>query len=126
MDKQLFDRICDFITDYPEFAGIDFSLDDLLDRNVDSVDSLMDFMVSYLDVSDYTVFYYYDQALDFLKERDTSLQYSLGLASDMGMDLKSLDSTVLASLILRDDCDSVLYSEEFRQGLEEIFAEYSE
>ena len=44
----------------------------------------------------------------------------------MGFDFKSIDSTVLASLILRDDCDSVLFSEEFRQGLEEIFAEYSE
>ena len=126
MDKQLFDRIYDFITDYPEFAGIDFSLDDLLDRNVDSVGSLIDFMVSYLDSSDYTIPYYHTDALDILKERDTTLQYSLGLASDMGIDLNSLDSIVLASLILRDDCDIVLYSEGFRQGLEEIFAEYSE
>lgn len=126
MDKQLFDRVYDFITGYPVFAGADFSLDDLLDHNVDSVDSLIDFMVSYLDSSDYTIPYYYTDALDILKERDTSLQYSLGLASDLGMDLKSLDSAVLASLILRDDCDSVLYSEEFRQGLEEVFAEYSE
>lgn len=108
------------------FTGIDFSLDDLLDHNVDSVDSLIDFMESYLDESDYTVPIYYEDAIDILKARDTSLQYSLGLASDIGMDLKALDSSVLASLILREDCNSVLYSEEFRKGLEEIFAEYSE
>lgn len=126
MDKQLFDRVYDFITNYQEFDGIDFSLDDLLDRNVDSVDSLIDFISEYLNESDYIVFYYYDQALDFLKTRDISLKFSLELASDMGMDLKSIDSAVLASLILRDDCDSVLYSEEFCQGLEEIFSEYSE
>ena len=126
MDKQFFDRVYDFITDYPVFTGIDFSLDDLLDHNVDSVDSLIGFMESYLDESDYTVPIYYADAIDILKARDASLQYSLGLASDIGMDPKSLDSTVLASFILRDDCDSVLYSDEFRQGLEEIFAEYSE
>ena len=126
MDKQLFDRVFDFITDYPVLSGADFTLDDLLDNNVDSVDSLIDYITEYIDTSDYTVIYYYDQALDILKTRDPSLQFSLELASDMGFDFKSIDSTVLASLILRDDCNSVLYSEEFRKGLEEIFAEYSE
>ena len=126
MDKQFFDRVYDFITDYPVFTGIDFTLDDLLDSNVDSVDSLIDFISEYVNESDYTVFYYYDQALDFLKLEDASLSRSLELASDMDMDLKSVDSAVLASLLFREDCNSVLFSEEFRQGLEEIFAEYSE
>lgn len=98
----------------------------MLDNNVDSVNSLIDFISEYLDESEYTVFIYYDQALDFLKLEDASLSRSLELASDMGFDFKSIDSTVLASLILRDDCNSVLYFEEFRKGLEEIFAEYSE
>lgn len=126
MDKQLFDRVYDFITGYEEFDGIDITLEDLLDNNVDSVDSLIDFIASYLNESDYTDFIYYEDAMDFLKYEDTSLSRSLGLASDYGLDFKSVDSTVLASLIVKDECGSVLYSEEFRQGLEEIFAEYSE
>lgn len=126
MDKQLFDRVSDFITGYPCFDGIDITLDDLSDRNVDSVDSLIDFITSYLDESDYTVPVYYGDAIDILKMRDPSLKLSLDLASEYGLDFKSIDSAVLASLILRDDCDNVLYSEEFRQGLEEIFAEYFE
>lgn len=126
MDKQLFDRIYDFITGYSEFDGVDFSLEDLLDSNVDSVDSLIDFISLYLNESDYADFIYYADALDFLKERDTSLEFSLGLASDMGLDFKSVDSNVLASLVYREDCNDVLFSEGFRQGLEEIFSEYSE
>lgn len=98
----------------------------MLDSNVDSVDSLIDFISEYLNESDYTVPIYYEDAIDILKIRDPSLKLSLELASDMDMDLKSVDSTVLASLVLRDDCNSVLFSEEFRQGLEEIFADYSE
>lgn len=126
MDKQLFDRIYDFITGYQEFDGVDFSLEDLLDNNVDSVDSLIDFITNYLDSSDYTDFVYYDHAMDFLKSKDPSLSYPLGVASDYGLDLKSVDSVVLANLLFRSECDEVLYSEEFRQGLEEIFTEYSE
>lgn len=126
MDKQLFDKVYDFITDYHELDGIDITLDDLLDRNVNSVDSLIEFITNYLDSSDYTDFVYYDHAMDFLKSKDTSLSQSLEIASDYGLDLKSVDSVVLANLLFRSECDDVLYSEEFRQGLEEIFAEYSE
>jgi Cdc6-like AAA superfamily ATPase len=42
---------------------------------------------------------YYASAMDYLRENDPSLQESLGLASDMGFELKNLNSETLASLL---------------------------
>jgi len=46
---------------------------------------------------------YYAKAMEYLKEYDTSLMRSLELAEEMGLEIKDLNSEVLASLIASDD-----------------------
>lgn len=42
---------------------------------------------------------YYGSAMEYLSNNDSSLKESLGLAADMGFDVKSLNSETLASLL---------------------------
>lgn len=42
---------------------------------------------------------YYSTAIEYLKENDNSLRQSLEIASDMGFELKNLNSEILASLL---------------------------
>jgi len=42
---------------------------------------------------------YYSNAIKYLSENDTSLRESLGIAYELGYDLKNLSSEVLASLL---------------------------
>jgi len=42
---------------------------------------------------------YYDNAIDYLKENDASLNQSLELALDLGYELKNINSELLASLL---------------------------
>jgi hypothetical protein len=42
---------------------------------------------------------YYTNAMAYLRENDASLQESLSLASDMGFELKNLNSEMLATLL---------------------------
>lgn len=45
---------------------------------------------------------YHTVALDFLRDNDPSLQYSLGLAHDLGYTPENLNSELLASLLAAD------------------------
>jgi len=42
---------------------------------------------------------YYNTAMEYLKDNDTSLQYSLELAESFGYELKNLNSEKLASIL---------------------------
>ena len=59
---------------------------------------------------------YYCVAIDYLKEHDPSLRESIGLAVEMGFELKSLSSEDLATLLyqqkLLDDIEEVTESSE--------------
>jgi hypothetical protein len=46
---------------------------------------------------------YHHAALDYLKENDPSLQFSLEIAESMGFELKSLNSETLASLLASEN-----------------------
>ena len=45
---------------------------------------------------------YYANAMNFLRENDPSLRDSLRIASDLGFDTSSLNSEILASLLLSE------------------------
>jgi hypothetical protein len=45
---------------------------------------------------------YYSTAMDYLGEHDPSLQFSMGIASDMGYECKNINSELLASLLMSD------------------------
>lgn len=45
---------------------------------------------------------YYANAIEFLRENDPSLRNSLVIASDLGYDTRSLNSEILASLLLSE------------------------
>lgn len=62
---------------------------------------------------------YYDTALEFLKNNDTSLKNSLKLASDLGLELKNLNSEILASLLKQDIFRDLVNSND--EDLEIIF-----
>jgi hypothetical protein len=58
---------------------------------------------------------YYHRAMEFLMENDTSLQESLGIASDLCFDASSLNSELLASLLA-----SQMIREEFSEYYTEL------
>ena len=62
---------------------------------------------------------YYNTAMEYLRENDPSLRESLSKAADMGCTLESLNSEMLASLLLQDNLRELLYS--FKDDLEEYF-----
>ena len=45
---------------------------------------------------------YYNRAMEYLSEHDWSLTESAGIASDLGFELKNINSEILATLHLQD------------------------
>lgn len=64
---------------------------------------------------------YYATAIDYLKENDASLNISIGLACEMGFDLKNINSELLASLLLQEDLMEDLVNFIYEVENEEIF-----
>lgn len=67
---------------------------------------------------------YHHAALDYLKQNDPSLQFSLKIAESMGFELKRLNSEILASLLASENA-----REEFdnlRNQIEEFFIKLQE
>ena len=64
---------------------------------------------------------YYSRAIEYLANNDNSLYESLELANDMGYDLKSLNSEILASLLASQNARESFY--ECRSEIEDFFEE---
>ena len=67
---------------------------------------------------------YHGVALDYLRENDPSLQFSLEIADSMGFELKTLNSETLASLLASENA-----IEEFgnlHNTIEEFFKQLEE
>ena len=93
-----------------KFIDDNLNLDsEILDTILDNFDNLKnqnfidldDFKQNLTDVYDNEIIYHY-KAMEFLKQNDISLKNSLQLASDLGLELKNLDSEILASLLKQD------------------------
>ncbi len=62
---------------------------------------------------------YYSNAMEYLAENDPSLQYSLGLAGDMGYEAKNINSELLATLLKQENVMEEV--QEYRDELETAF-----
>ena len=82
------------------FESIDSELWDNLDKSeIDNINSYEDLMESleechYFDVD---IIYYY-KAMEYLSREDSSLSESIEIATDLGYELKNINSETLASL----------------------------
>ena len=76
---------------------IDVTAEDIQD--IDNLDELEE----YLQDNDYfnVEIIYYSRAMEYLSEHDNSLNRAFELASDMGYEVKNLNSEILASLVAR-------------------------
>jgi hypothetical protein len=72
-----------------------------LEENIESVEQR---------ISEHEVIYHYT-AMEYLKENDASLQFSLEIASELGFTIENLNSELLATL---------LQQQEMREELAEI------
>lgn len=73
---------------------------------------------------DVEIIYYY-KAMEFLKEHDQSLGESIEIAVELGYELSSINSEVLASLLASKYCEQEFYDyqseiEEYYSNLEEL------
>jgi len=64
---------------------------------------------------------YYASAIEYLKENDPSLRESMELASDMGFELKNLNSETLASILKTENVRNEFY--ELRDEINDFFSE---
>lgn len=87
----------DFITSELN-KELDISSEDLKDLN--TMEELEDYIKEIIDKNDII---YYNNAIGYLKDNDSSLQYSLELADDLGYSLKELDSEILATLLYQNN-----------------------
>ena len=62
---------------------------------------------------------YYRKAIKFLSEEDNSLMNSVDLATDMGYELKNINSELLATILMQDKMSSELY--EIKEDIENAF-----
>lgn len=78
-------------------------------KDIKTIEEFEEFLQenNYFDVE---IIYYYN-AIEYLKENDPSLKYSLGIAFDHGFKAENLNSELLASL---------LASQKIREEFEEI------
>lgn len=115
-------RIIDFLTNQNFTSEIDFSYF-LSNEDFETVEDIRSILE---DNNAFTVeIIYYSTAIEFLKLNDNSLSDSLEIASDLGFELKNLNSEILASLlasqILRDEFSEI--ESELESLLEEISEE---
>lgn len=87
--------------------------------NGDLPDTIDDFMELVEErVNEIEVIYYYN-AMEYLKENDPSLQYSLGIANDMGYEAKNINSELLATLLTQENAREEIYNH--KDAIEEAF-----
>ena len=68
----------------------------------------------------YVEIIYFADAIDFLKEHDQSLSESIEIAVELGYELSSINSEVLASLLASKYCEEEFY--DYRSEIEEYYS----
>jgi DNA polymerase I-like protein with 3'-5' exonuclease and polymerase domains len=87
----------------------------------DGESSAEDFIQHYLETYIHSAeIIYYHNAINYLKDNDPSLMESMAKAAEYGYDVQSLNSELLASLLLQDSLTEILYN------LESDLTEYFE
>ena len=103
-------EINDNLLNYVDIENIDFS--DAFNSIYEMIDENNGFDIDII---------YYAKAIKYLQENDASLNESLEIASELGYELKHLNSEVLASLLASRNARENFA--EFREEIEEFFAE---
>ena len=67
---------------------------------------------------------YYSKAMDYLSKNDPSLQESLSIAYDMGFTVDSLNSELLASLLLSENVKNDFY--QLENDINDFFEDLAE
>jgi hypothetical protein len=95
MTKEQAEKIIKLLGD----IDIDVSIEDITE--LEDVDQVEEYLSdnNYFDVE----IIYNSRAMEYLAEHDASLQYSLGLAHDMGYSADKLNSEILASLLASEN-----------------------
>ena len=104
------EQIEQFIID--NYKGQSYPNEYLKEDIYENIDEIRDDIVECLNVE----IIYYSNAIEYLKENDTSLHESLRIAEDYGYELKNLSSEVLASLLASENEREIWY--EFENELE--------
>ena len=67
---------------------------------------------------------YYSKSMKYLMENDPSLQESLNIADELGFDVQSLNSEILASLLISENVKNEFY--QLEDEINEFFEELEE
>jgi len=86
---------------------LDFEVDDILNQIESSIQESNGFDIDII---------YYSKAIEYLSNNDASLSESMGIASEMGYETKSINSELLASLLATQNEREQFY--EFKNELE--------
>ena len=89
----------------------------LVGEDITSEDELLDF-VSENHINTHEIIYYH-KALDFLKENDSSLSSSMGIASELCYEIDSITSELLATLLFQQLASEELHELDFDLILED-------
>ena len=93
---------------------LDFDIEDYVEiKDIEDYDQLYEDLL-HSGAFDQEVIYY-SNAIEYLRDNDNSLQYSMELASDYGYETKDINSELLASLLKSQIC-----REEFAELQSEI------
>lgn len=129
-DNETIDKIATFLKNIENYSDLEFEIDffkldgenlkkfidDNLNLDSEILETILDNLENikgqnFCDVDKFKQYLievygseitYYHKALEFLKDHDPSLRNSLKLASDLGFELKNLNSEILASLLKED------------------------
>lgn len=91
----------DYYNDYEEFNTAEELIDELRER-----------------ITEEEVIYY-SRAIEYLKENDNSLYESLSIASELGYDISSLSSEILATLLYQRNLNEEL--DDLTSEIEEVY-----
>ena len=97
---------------------VDFNNQTLEDNDFQTLEDLREYIEDRIREEEII---YYSVAIDYLKENDASLNISIGLACEMGFNLKNINSELLATLLLQEDLMEELINFINEVEQEEIF-----
>lgn len=100
--KEIILELFDYQDNLKAFIDLEHILNN---KNIEDIEELTEAIQEEINYADIM---YYSEALDYLKNNDTSLIRSLTLANDLGYLPKDLNSEILASLLLQDDLNDEL------------------
>lgn len=95
--------------------NISYDMENKKPEDIDELMNLLDERINEIEVI------YYSNAMEYLANNDSSLQFSLGIAHDFGYTADKINSELLATLLKQDNAREKVG--EYREELEKLFYE---